>query len=239
MPFRALLAAKHAILPYFDMRYPSPRPSIRSPARLPDSIPVRPSQSSIAFAPRRFSITSMATAGRGSNGSNALATAAWPRPLRAARSLDLEPADGFERLLGIAVHRRRPSTDTRGRSMQAIVVFHPSPVPDRQGRTCQRAGAVRTGPRSGAATTGFPPPSFLETGKDPASVGDSRPHPPVSGASKTADTSTANPSSNTEAAVSPRPYRPCSTYASPRSASTVRVSSRGSAIQYSGIPASA
>ena len=66
-----------------------------------------------------------------------------------------------------------------------------------------------------------------------------RPHPPVSGASNTADTSAANPSSSAEAAVSPRPYRPCSTYASPRSTSTVSVSSRGSAIQYSGILASA
>ena len=66
-----------------------------------------------------------------------------------------------------------------------------------------------------------------------------RPHPPVSGASNTADTSAANPSSSAEAAISPRPYRPCSTYASPRSTSTVSVSSRGSAIQYSGILASA
>ena len=64
-------------------------------------------------------------------------------------------------------------------------------------------------------------------------------HPPVSGASNTADTSAAKPSSSAEAAVSPRAYLPCSTYASPRSTSTVSVSSRGSAIQYSGIPASA
>ena len=68
------------------------------------------------------------------------------------------------------------------------------------------------------------------------SIARSRPHPPVSGAS---NTSAVKPSSSTEAAVSPRPYLPCSTYASPRSTSTVSVSSRGSAIQYSGIPASA
>ena len=42
-------------------------------------------------------------------------------------------------------------------------------------------------------------------------VARSRPHPPVSGASNTADTSAAKPSSSTETAVSPRPYRPCST----------------------------
>ena len=74
---------------------------------------------------------------------------------------------------------------------------------------------------------------------DRLSVARSRPHPPVSGASNTADTSAVKPSSSIETAVSPRPYRPCSTYASPRSTSTVSVSSRGSAIQYSGIPASA
>ena len=66
-----------------------------------------------------------------------------------------------------------------------------------------------------------------------------RAQPPAFGASKTAVTSTANPSSNREVAVSPAAYTPCSAYASPSSASMVIVSLRGSTIQYSGIRASA
>ncbi len=63
--------------------------------------------------------------------------------------------------------------------------------------------------------------------------------PPPRAASKTAVTSAANPSSSDDAADSPVEYTPCSTYASPSRTSTVIVSSRGSTIQYSGMPASA
>ena len=64
-------------------------------------------------------------------------------------------------------------------------------------------------------------------------------HPPDSGASNTADTSAAKPSSSGDVAEPPRPNTPCSTYAPSFSVSTVIVSSRGSAIQYSGMPPSA
>ena len=60
-----------------------------------------------------------------------------------------------------------------------------------------------------------------------------------SGASNTLATSAVNPSSNGEVAMAPRRNTPCSTYAPPSRVRTVMVSSRGSTIQYSGIPPSA
>ena len=66
-----------------------------------------------------------------------------------------------------------------------------------------------------------------------------RAHAPDSGASNTADTSAAKPSSSRDVAEPPRGNTPCSTYAPSRSVSTVMVASRGSTIQYSGIPPSA
>ena len=128
-----------------------------------------------------------------------------------------------------------------------LIRGHPSPLSQRCERGSHHLRRI-WGPcdDSPALPRPCPPVScrFLLRGPlagpfDRLSVARSRPHPPVSGASNTADTSAVKPSSSTEAAVSPRPYRPCSTYASPRSTSTVSVSSRGSAIQYSGIPASA
>ena len=62
---------------------------------------------------------------------------------------------------------------------------------------------------------------------------------PEPGASNRAVTSTANPASSREVAVSPGANTPCSTYPFSSRASTVTVSLRGSTIQYSGMPASA
>ena len=64
-------------------------------------------------------------------------------------------------------------------------------------------------------------------------------HAPTVGASNTALTSAAKPASSGDAAVSPRRYTPCSVYPVSCSVRTRIVSSRGSAIQYSGMPASA
>ena len=64
-------------------------------------------------------------------------------------------------------------------------------------------------------------------------------HTPASGESNTALTPAVNPASNGDVATPPRAYTPSSTYWPPRSASTLIVSSRGSAIQYSSMPASA
>ena len=68
---------------------------------------------------------------------------------------------------------------------------------------------------------------------------DSESHAPTVGASNTALTSAAKPASSGDAAVSPRRYTPCSVYPVSCSVRTRIVSSRGSAIQYSGMPASA
>ena len=63
--------------------------------------------------------------------------------------------------------------------------------------------------------------------------------PDFFGASNTAATSMTSPSRDLDVAESPAAKTPCSTYAPPSSVSTVIVSSRGSTIQYSGMPASA
>ena len=77
-------------------------------------------------------------------------------------------------------------------------------------------------------------------GGDKPGSGATRPgQAPDPGASNTAVTSTANPASSREVAVSPGANTPCSTYRFSSSASTVIVSLRGSTIQYSGMPASA
>ena len=103
-------------------------------------------------------------------------------------------------------------------------------------------GGVRDQQNRHEGMSNWPAVARFERGPEVTNPGAGPPAPgqaPDAGASNTAVTSTANPASSREVAVSPGANTPCSTYRFSSRVSTVTVALRGSTIQYSGMPASA